>query len=472
MEKPATVRYRSDLERARGRSRRSRLITFAFLFIAALVGLAFWRVGPVPELGIELDVPGIGPSTTVVGVAREPQRGLSAVRLELVQGSRSWVLAEEEHDPRPFWAFWGAMAAETRLEETVLGAGLEGLEEGDVLVRLTAERAPTWFRRPAPQVVEQRVEARLRPPSVDLGPTPVRVRQGGSGVVSYRVGETAVASGVRAGEAFYPGYPVPGGGPRDRFAIFAVPYDEDSDASLRLQVRDALGNELEARFITNFTPKPLKSSQIRLNERFLDKVVGEIVSRTPGLSAAGSPLETYLRINGDLRRANAVELVELAGRSAPEMLWSQPFRQQPNSQLMDDFAARRTYLYEGRKVDTQDHLGFDLASVRRAPVAASNRGRVVLSRYLGIYGNTVVLDHGYGVQSLYSHLSAIEVEEGDLVERGQSLGRSGETGLAGGDHLHFSIMVGGSPVDPLEWFDGRWIETRLLSAVPSLPYEG
>lgn len=467
-----TVRYRSDVERARGRGRRSRFLFFAFLFVAALVALAFWRVGPAPDLDIELDVPGIGPFTTVVGVAQESQRGLSNLRLELLQEGRSWVLAEQDHEPRPFWAFWGEATEQARLESVVRGGDLEGLEEGEVTVRLTAARAPTWFRRPVPHLIEEQVEARLRPPSVDLGSTPVRVRQGGSGIVSYRVGEFAVESGVQAGAAFFPGYPVPGGGPRDRFVIFAVPYDEGSDASLRLRVRDALGNELEARFVTSFTPKALKSSRIGLNDRFLDKVVGEITSRTPGLSAAGSPLESYLRINGDLRRANAKELVEIAGRSVSDMLWSQPFQQQPNSQLMDDFAARRSYVYDGKQVDTQDHLGFDLASVRRAPVAASNRGRVVLARYFGIYGNTVVLDHGYGLQTLYAHLSAIEVEEGDLVERGQSVGRSGETGLAGGDHLHFSVLVGGRPVDPLEWFDERWIETRLLETVPSLPYDG
>lgn len=466
------LRYRSNYQRPTGKNRRPRLIILVVLLLAALLALAAWRVGPAPELDIELDVPGIGPSTTVVGTALESQRGLSDVRLELIQGERSWLLVEQEFEPRPFWAFWGDATEATRLETLVNGSEMNGLEEGEVVVRLSAERASTWFRRPGPHVVEERVPARFRPPSLDLGPTPVRVRQGGSGVVRYRVGDTAVESGVLAGDAFFRGFPVPDGGPQDRFVIFAVPYDQASDANLRLQVRDALGNELKARFVTRFTPKPLKSSQIRLNDRFLDKVVGEITSRTAGLSAAGSPLETYLRINGDLRRANASELVALAERSASEMYWSRPFQQQPNSQLMDDFAARRSYVYDGRQVDTQDHLGFDLASVRRAPVAASNRGRVVLAGYFGIYGNTVVLDHGYGLHTLYAHLSAIEVEEGVMVERGQSLGRSGETGLAGGDHLHFSILVGGHPVDPLEWFDGRWIETRLIEAVPSLPFEG
>ena len=128
---------------------------------------------------------------------------------------------------------------------------------------------------------------------------------------------------------------------------------------------------------------------------------------------------------------------------------------------MAGFAERRTYLYEGRVVDQQTHLGHDLASTRQAPVPASNAGVVVLARYLGIYGQTVVIDHGYGLMTLYSHLSSLEVAEGDEVARNQSLGRTGTTGLSGGDHLHFSVLVGGVMVDPLEWWDVRWLRSRI-----------
>ena len=63
---------------------------------------------------------------------------------------------------------------------------------------------------------------------------------------------------------------------------------------------------------------------------------------------------------------------------------------------------------------------------------------------LGIYGNCVIVDHGMGVQSLYAHLSSIGVKPGDMVEKEQELGRSGMTGLAGGDHLHFTMLVNGA----------------------------
>ena len=66
-----------------------------------------------------------------------------------------------------------------------------------------------------------------------------------------------------------------------------------------------------------------------------------------------------------------------------------------------------------------------------------------------------------GVASLYGHLSSVEVKAGDTVDAGQVLGRSGMTGLAGGDHLHFTMLVGGRPVNPVEWWDPHWIEDRV-----------
>jgi murein DD-endopeptidase MepM/ murein hydrolase activator NlpD len=98
-------------------------------------------------------------------------------------------------------------------------------------------------------------------------------------------------------------------------------------------------------------------------------------------------------------------------------------------------------------------------------VPAANDGRVVLADKLGIYGNCVVVDHGYGLQSIYGHLSEFAVKAGDTVKKGQSLGRSGSTGLAGGDHLHFSMQVDGVQVNPIEWWDEHWIKDRILSKV-------
>ncbi len=214
-------------------------------------------------------------------------------------------------------------------------------------------------------------------------------------------------------------------------------------------------------FIERFIARPPKNDTIPLDDKLLAKVVPEIMSRTPDLADQGSPLANYLQINGDLRRRNAAALLALAEASPAEFLWRESFLPLPNAAVMSSFADRRTYTYQDRVVDHQDHLGFDLAAVRQAPVPSANRGRVALAEYFGIYGNCVVVDHGYGLMTLYAHLSSIAVEKGQMVERGQVLGKSGDTGLAGGDHLHFTTLLAGLPVNPIEWWDAHWIRDRI-----------
>ena len=88
--------------------------------------------------------------------------------------------------------------------------------------------------------------------------------------------------------------------------------------------------------------------------------------------------------------------------------------------------------------------------------------------YLGIYGNCVVIDHGYGLQSIYGHMSQIAVKPGDMVKKEPAdRAAAAATGMAGGDHLHFSMQVDGVQVQPIEWWDEHWIQDRILSKFPS-----
>ncbi len=441
--------------------RRRAVLLVVGLFVLAWVALTALRVGPRPEVKITPSLPGIGPRTSLVVTATEPTRGLSSLVVELLQGDERRRLAERRHEPRAAWRFWGALQARDELRVEVGTQALAGLRAGEAVVRVTAARAGTWLRSPDPVVQELRLPVRLSPPSLELLSSRHYVAQGGAEAVVYRVGASATRDGVQAGEHFFPGFPLPGGGERERFALFAVPYDLADPGQVALVASDDVGNAARRAFVDQFFAKPPHADTIQLNAAFLDKVVAEIRAQTPDLPDAGSPLENYLKINRELRAANARELVELARRSAPRFLWRQPFTALPSGQVMSAFADRRTYFFEGREVDRQDHLGFDMASTRRAPVPASNDGVVVLARYFGIYGNAVVIDHGYGLMTLYAHLSSLEVKPGQSVTRGQTLGLSGETGLAGGDHLHFTVLLQGLPTNPAEWWDGHWLRDRL-----------
>src|SRR6185369_14949488 len=234
-----------------------------------------------------------------------------------------------------------------------------------------------------------------------------------SEMVVYRATPPDVASGVRVGEIEYPGFPaagigVPGADPSLKVAFFALLHDQAVDTPIAAFARDEAGNQAKASFVDNVFPKPFKKSRIEIDDKFINRVVPEILEHSPELKLAppaeGSPemLAGFLRINGELRRANAQQIAALAAKTSPQRLWHETFVQLGNSQVEASFADHRTYLYKGKEVDQQTHLGFDLAVTAHVPVVAANGGTVMNASWLGIYGNCVILDHGMGVQSLYA----------------------------------------------------------------------
>jgi murein DD-endopeptidase MepM/ murein hydrolase activator NlpD len=431
----------------------------------AALGVATLRVGSPPSVEIRTDAKAIGARTGVTVVAAAPGRGLGGLRVEVEQAGAVHVVARRDHRALPPWQWSGPRVERDELPVDVGRGGIPDLREGEAVVRVVAERARTWLRRPDPVVKELRLPVRLVPPPLALLSTHHYVAQGGAGVVVYRVGSSSVRDGVQAGGWFFPGSPLPGGGKEDRLALFGVPWDLVDEQRLRLVAEDDAGNLTELAFADRFFPKPPGHDRIALDDAFLGKVVPEIRQQTPGLEDRGGLLENYLLLNRELRQANARELAALGPRSAGTFLWTEPFLPLRNAKVMSSFADQRTYSYRGAEVDAQTHLGFDLAVVARTPVPAANRGVVLLARYFGIYGNTVVVDHGLGLATLYAHLSSIDVKEAQPVERGAVLGRTGATGLAGGDHLHFTTLVRGLPVDPVEWWDASWVRDRVASKV-------
>jgi murein DD-endopeptidase MepM/ murein hydrolase activator NlpD len=299
------------------------------------------------------------------------------------------------------------------------------------------------------------------PPRVEVLSRQHYIRQGGCETILYRVASDAVASGVQVGERSFRGWPAPGGGEENRIALFALDYEQSIDTPMFLWAEDAAGNRSQVNFWKKTFPSSFRKRDIQVTDSFMQAVVPEILAHSEEVSEQDSLLNSYLEINRRLRDINHRQIEEMSLQSADRLLWEGPFLQLTNSQVEALFADRRSYFYQGRKVDEQTHLGFDLASLARSPVECSNDGVVLYADYLGIYGNCVIVDHGLGLQSLYGHLSSIDVGEGESVRRGQKLGHTGQTGLAGGDHLHFGMVLQGVHVNPIEWWDPRWVELRL-----------
>ena len=358
-----------------------------------------------------------------------------------------------------------------RIGRSLTREAYRDLVEGPASISVEATHARLFGLRERSAAARRDVEARFTPPRVSIASTFHFVSHGGAELAVYRVNPPDAESGVRVGDRAYRGYPASAAGvgtPDDtlRVAFFALLHEQELDAGIRLYARDGAGNETEAGFDHRVFPRRFRRSRLTVGDRFLARVVPDIVARSEAFASIPLPpdaglLEQYLAINGPLRRLNAERIRELAAETADERLWSEPFRQLANSQVESGFGDHRTYLYEGREVDQQVHLGFDLSVTANVPIVAANAGRVIWADYLGIYGNCIIVDHGLGLQSLYAHLSSIGVGVGDAVALGDELGRSGMTGLAGGDHLHFTMLLHGEPVTPVEWWDPHWIEDRV-----------
>jgi murein DD-endopeptidase MepM/ murein hydrolase activator NlpD len=346
---------------------------------------------------------------------------------------------------------------------------IPALQAGAARLAVIATRPVLFGLRTRETTASSDFSVILVPPRVSVVSMHHFINHGGAEFVVYKSTPPDTVSGVRVGDQFYPGFPAAGAGvpnadPSLKVAFFALLWSQDLNTTIELYARDEAGNEAVAGFDHRVFPKPMLRSRIELSDSFLEKVVTEILGHTPDLKSAGQGedrLASFLLINRELRQKNADQIIAIASHTSPSMLFKGPFLQLGNSKVESKFADHRTYFYQGKEVDQQVHLGFDLAVTANVPVLAENDGIVLWADYLGIYGNCVIIDHGLGVQTLYGHLASFEVKAGDRVEKGRAIGRSGTTGLAGGDHLHFAVLIGGRPVSPVEWWDPHWIEDRV-----------
>lgn len=445
-----------------------RLFAIVLVVVAVGAGVVWIMAGRAEGPVIEITAPeAVGRLGELALTIETPGGALDALEITLEQGETEF----------PVFSLPGGDAAElVALDESRLSFSaeigrqrFESLQEGEARVVVRAVRPVLFGYRQASSTAEHDFEVRLRPPLVGVQSQFHYINHGGAEVVVYRVTPAEAESGVRVGEVEYPGFPAAGAGiaTDDRslhVAFFSLQWNQGRDAPISVFARDALGNEGSATVDYRVFPKEFRESRIVLSDNFMQRVVPAILQNTPDFRVDDPTdiLASYLAINRDMRRENDAYIASLAQETSPEILWQGPFKQLINTAVESGFADQRDYYYDGELVDEQTHLGFDLASVAAAPVLAANHGRVVHAGWLGIYGNCVIVDHGMGLQSLYAHLSSLDVGAGDRVETDQQLGRSGATGLAGGDHLHFTMLLNGRAVTPIDWWSGQWVEDRIL----------
>jgi len=433
------------------------------LVLAAIVACAgvFIYAGHMPGPSIEITKPAkyVGVSTPVEVRVTAPQGKLTKLDVVFEQNGKQTSLLSGTSPA-------GAVAATTIDREKV-----PDLKSGPGRIVVTAVRPVLFGLRKVQSTAMHDVQVRLERPQIAVISTKHYINLGGSEMIVYRVTPNDVDSGVMVGDIRYPGYPASGvkiegvhiTDPAVRVAFFALRWDQNVNTPMYAFAQDEAGNSARAEFDHLTFTKVFQKSTIPIDDKFIGRTIPWIYENSPEVKSTGDNLKDFLQANGKLRQLNAQKISSYSRQSAAELFWGgvvfHPF---VNNAVEAKFADSRTYVYGGKEVDHQTHLGFDLARVVNAPVVAANRGKVLHAGPLGIYGNAIILDHGMGVQSLYGHLSSIAVKVGDMVEKEQEMGKSGQTGMAGGDHLHFTMLVSGQMVNPIEWWDAHWIQDRII----------
>lgn len=216
---------------------------------------------------------------------------------------------------------------------------------------------------------------------------------------------------------------------------------------------------------------PYYTSNIRIKADFLSGKLNELLAHIDSTIEREfeSDVDKFVFFNEEIRARDEAAILEASNNIITDRGYIdeefKAFVPLKGSKLVGSFGDFRTYYLDNEKLSEATHLGIDVASVRNAPIMSSNRGIVLLKSYLGLYGNTALIYHGFGISSIYAHMQEGLVEVSDEVSYGTQIGKTGQTGWAFGDHLHFGILVQGHFVRLAEWLDQKWIDNNIISVL-------
>lgn len=435
------------------------LILLTLIIAIALATLSILKLeGDKPSIQITSDSHYIGKSHVFSGIVSDPGSGVRSLWIGMLKDGKETVLLDK-HD------YGGQSVADDRLAPVPFTLTIEPkilkLTDGKAMLRIVA-RDMSWRDWGAGNLtyLEQEVIIDTKAPSADILTRHHNVTQGGSGLVIFRVSEPDTTSGVSVGGRFFPGHAGHFKDPNIYMAFFALAHDQDTETELFVRTTDRAGNQGRAGFYYHLRKKTFAKDRISISDKFLNWKMPEF-----NIDVPGQKVNKFIKINQEVRKKNCDIILGLGSQTTADIFWDGPFKRLPGSAKRAGFADHRSYFYNGRIIDRQYHMGIDLASIAHSPVPAANSGTIVFSSDEGIFGQTVVIDHGFGLFSMYSHLSSINVQNGQTVSRGDPIGRTGATGLAGGDHLHYGMFVHNTFVNPIEWWDGSWITNNITSKI-------
>jgi len=442
------------------------LIACIVIFLPALVLLVIRMEGESPGINFEPTSRFIGLNQQLTVDLQDQKSGLKRFWVGILQDGTEHTLLDK------YFPSTGILKKGTALKTSIpiiIDPQKTGLKDGDAMLRMMAVDY-SWrsWGKGNRTYTEKDITIDTQAPLIKVLSRSHNISPGGSNAVVYEVSEPCESSGVQIEDRRYPGYPLSGETESARrVAFFALNHQQRSGTPMAVVAVDRAGNRSTVAFPHYIKFKRFKNDTIRIGDSFILGKLPEFKQELAGQEMT-SNLDKFLFVNRDVRAQNMTVIRRIMQQSDPEVYWKGSFLRLPKSATRSGFGDRRTYRYQGKTIDHQTHLGIDLASLAHSAIPAANTGKVVYADRLGIYGRMLVIDHGCGLFSMYAHLSSFTASVGQMVEKGAIIGHTGTSGLAGGDHLHFSVLVSGTFVNPIEWWDPSWIVNNITSKIERL----
>ena len=449
---------------------------FLIIFLAIVVPVG-WVLfckyeGDMPKADISLPSQYLKQSYEINMTATDKGTGLRHVTVSLVQKDNEKILLDKSYPSSSILSLFSDKKTLSDTFDIPVEMRKYGMSDGQAVIRIvvTDYAWRKWtkgnrFYKERPVIID------TVPPRLQVLTSQHNVAKGGAGLVIYRLDEENVQSGVRVGDTFFPGYSGVFDDPMVITALFALDHTQGPDTRIVVEARDPAGNETKRGFYHYIKDKSFRPDTLRISNGFLEFKMPDFdlgPKEAQFLTEQNPLLAKFLYINKTLRQQNTEIVLKMPSDTRAELMWKGRFGRLAGAANRARFADKRTYKYNGRVISHSTHLGVDLASTSNAPVGAANNGRIIMAENVGIFGNTVIIDHGLGLASLYAHLSQMNVAKGDMVKKDDVIGRTGLTGLAGGDHLHFSMILHNVFINPVEWWDAAWIKNNITSKIESV----
>ena len=379
--------------------------------------------------------------------------GLLAYKVTLKSGDESFVLADEQF----------ALPQSVQKLELKTPKRAYALKNKEVTVTVEARDGSKWNFMSGNSATASRVlQVDKKRPYLSTIASSYRIIKGGSAVVIFKAEddnmeefyvETNFGKRFKAQPFYKEGYYV---------TLIAWPVTEDTFRATII-AEDSAGNVAKSSVPVIPYNKKYKVSHIKLSDRFLNGKVSEL-AYAYGVDDDADLIERFKFVNEDMRKSNEDVIHDLTSKVSDKMVRNFPINKMyplKNGQVVAQFGDHRIYSYKGTEISEAYHLGLDLASNAMSPIKTQNPAIVTFAEENGIYGNMPVLYHGMGLYTIYGHCSTMMVKEGDSLRSNETIAKTGRSGYAMGDHLHFGVLVQGIEVRPQEWMDQDWIRKSI-----------